>query len=108
MGQGLSVDFSVHVSLAVEENYNDAKRLGHTPSMHDAVVDTLATMGVSVLKGGFTTLLGILVIGFANSVAFRVFFTMLSGVVLLGVFHALTLLPIAIKWATWPRLAESC
>mmetsp|Transcript_4040 Transcript_4040/g.13555 ORF Transcript_4040/g.13555 Transcript_4040/m.13555 type:complete len:204 (+) Transcript_4040:3-614(+) len=111
MAVGLSVDYSVHVALTVEEHYAQLKRrheagTGPAPTMHEAVVETLAGIGVSVIKGAWTTFLGILVIAFTSSVAFRTFFRMLSGTVLLGVIHGLTILPVLLKWATWPKLGE--
>lgn len=59
-----------------------------------------------MIKGGFTTILGVLVIAFASSTAFRTFFTMISFTVLLGLLHGMALLPILLTYAT--VLPPSC
>ncbi|GMI50993.1 hypothetical protein TeGR_g2768 [Tetraparma gracilis] len=56
-------------------------------------------MGTSVLKGGFTTFLGTVVLGASSSSAFRTFFVMLVSTVLLGMVHGLVALPVFLATA---------
>jgi len=91
MGIGLSVDYCVHIGHAFTHSY------GKTPN--DRLVEAIKMMGTSVLKGGFTTFLGTVVLGFASSDAFRSFFKMLFFTVLFGVLHGLVALPVFLATA---------
>mmetsp|Transcript_15617 Transcript_15617/g.41947 ORF Transcript_15617/g.41947 Transcript_15617/m.41947 type:complete len:908 (-) Transcript_15617:121-2844(-) len=105
MAVGLAVDYCVHIAHTFDSIYNERV----TNSAMDQVVDTkqvvieaMTTMGTSVVKGGFTTFLGVCVIAFANSVAFRTFFTMISFTVALALVHGLVLLPIILAYVGVP------
>ena len=89
MSVGLSVDYCVHVGHAF------AHSLSGSPN--ERAVEALRVMGGSVLKGGFTTLLGACVLAFSSSNAFRVFFKMLFATVVLGLVHGLVALPIFVS-----------
>ena len=54
-------------------------------------------MGAPVLKGGFTTFLGTLVLSFTSSLIFRTFFKLLFSTVVLGVLHGLYFAPVALR-----------
>lgn len=54
---------------------------------------------------GFTTLLGILVLALASSVAFRTLFRFVLGTVLLGIAHGVVLLPVLLTYLT-PRTGQ--
>ncbi len=71
-----------------------------------AVEHALTRMGSSIVQGGFTTFLGILVIALASSVAFRTFFTFIFSTVLLAIAHGMLFLPVLLAYAT-PRLSSS-
>jgi predicted RND superfamily exporter protein len=86
MGVGLSVDYCVHIGHAFTHSF------GKTPN--DRLMEAIKMMGTSVLKGGFTTFLGTIVLAFSSSSAFKTFFAMLFFTILLGMLHGLVALPV--------------
>ena len=105
MAVGLSVDYCVHIAHAFVEHHSRALAAaaeGEHVRAADSATAALTTMGASVIKGGFTTALGVLVIACASSVAFRTFFTMIGFTVLLGQLHGMVLLPVLLTYATVP------
>jgi predicted RND superfamily exporter protein len=89
MAIGLSVDFTCHVAHAFMHTSGEAvERVGIA----------LATMGRAVFKGGFSTLLGVLVLAFSGSAAFRIFFKLLLGIVVFGLLHGLVVFPAMLRF----------
>lgn len=87
MAIGLVVDYSAHII------HSFLFAAHHTQPNDVRVRAALTQMGPNVLKGGATTFCGVLVLGFASSFVFRVFFTMFVGIVGFGLLHGLLLLP---------------
>merc|ERR1719322_585500 len=56
----------------------------------------LSSMGPAILNGGITTLIAIIFLGFSDSYAFIVFFKIFFLCVILGLFHGLLFLPVAL------------
>ena len=88
MSVGLTVDYIIHIAHAITDaeptDKNDFReRL--TIAFHD--------MGVGVAKGALTTFLGIMTLIFSQSEAFRVFFLMFCGIILISVLHGFLLIP---------------
>lgn len=54
----------------------------------------LRSMGSSILLGGTTTFLGMMLLVFSSSAAFVTMFVIFTGIVVLGVSHGLILLPV--------------
>ena len=50
-------------------------------------------MGASVLKGSFTTFLGVVTLVFGSSQSFRTFFYMFSGIIIIALAHGMILTP---------------
>ena len=111
MAVGLSVDYCVHIAHTFVEHHTHAVAAAaegeHVPPAAAATA-ALTSMGASVIKGGFTTILGVFVIAFSSSVAFRTFFTMIAFTVLLGQMHGMILLPVLLTYATVPPRGWAC
>ena len=86
MGVGFSVDFSVHIAKATSAQSVALSRA-------DAVKKALSEQGVAVLHAGQSTLIAVVVLGFASSEAYRILFRILFGVVVYGVLHGMCFLP---------------
>jgi predicted RND superfamily exporter protein len=85
MSIGLMVDYIIHVLL----KYYESKG-----SREQKVVETLSTMGASVLVGGISTFLGVLLLAFSTSVIIQNVFVAFIGLVGFGIVHALVFLPV--------------
>jgi Niemann-Pick C1 protein len=85
---GLTVDFLMHVLL----RYYEAKG-----SRHEKVVEMFKTMGISILVGGISTLLGTLPLAFSTSLVFHTVFVAFVALVMLGLGHGLILLPVILS-----------
>lgn len=70
---GLVVDYSIHICLAYFE-IEDAK------TRNERVHRVITTMGKSILKGGFTTFLGVLPLSLNSTLGFRTIFVTFIGI----------------------------
>ena len=96
MAVGLTVDYIIHVAHAIvaahpidDTTYNERVRIA------------LTDMGVGVTKGAMTTMLGVCMLAFSQSQAFRTFFWMFCGIVVIAFLHGLLFVPAImgeIKW----------
>uniref|UniRef100_A0A183BPQ6 SSD domain-containing protein n=1 Tax=Globodera pallida TaxID=36090 RepID=A0A183BPQ6_GLOPA len=87
---GFSVEFSAHVTYGF---VSGAEQL--TP--RERCVDTLEKLAWPMVHGSMSTILGVLVLAFIDSYMVRVFFKTVFLVLVIGVFHALVLLPILLN-----------
>ncbi|XP_002166193.3 NPC intracellular cholesterol transporter 1 [Hydra vulgaris] len=86
MAIGFSVDYSCHIT----HGYLISQKL--TPE--DRIIDSLVSLGGSVLKGGGSTLIGVLVLACSSSKLFVLFFKMMFTIITLGLLHGLVALPV--------------
>ena len=84
MSIGLMVDFIMHILL----RYYEAKG-----TREQRVVETLSTMGASILVGAISTFLGIMLLVFSTSAMINNIFVAFIGLVTFGVLHGLIFLP---------------
>eukprot|EP00930_Biecheleria_cincta_P097603 TRINITY_DN89306_c0_g1_i1.p1 TRINITY_DN89306_c0_g1~~TRINITY_DN89306_c0_g1_i1.p1 ORF type:complete len:924 (+),score=108.78 TRINITY_DN89306_c0_g1_i1:64-2835(+) len=85
---GLVVDYSTHTAHTY---------MHHPGSPNEKLYRSMSKMGASVLSGGGSTLLGICVLAFASSEAFRTFFKVLSTAILMGTVVGITVSPVLLR-----------
>lgn len=92
---GLGVEFCVH--MAHQFAFSQRNRLGITGSDHTKYA--LTSVGASIISGiTLTKFCGIGILAFAPSMIFRVyFFRMYMGIVVLGFFYGMVLLPVLLS-----------
>lgn len=88
MAVGLTVDYVIHMVHAIAYACPE-DRSSYAPRLRMAFLGN----GSSVMKGAISTLLGGLSLAFAKSIAFRSFFFMYAGIILIAVFHGMILAP---------------
>lgn len=87
---GFCVDFTVHISHAF--------MAATGKNRNERVIAALEKVGIPILNGAFSSILGVLILAFANSYVYRSFFKTMLLVILLGIFHALLLLPVLLSF----------
>lgn len=86
---GFSVDFTAHICYA----YMSSK--AKTPN--EKVRECLYALGLPILQGSVSTILGVLALVLAESYIFLVFFKMVFLVVFFGAMHGMFLLPVLLS-----------
>jgi len=89
MSIGLLVDFTMHVLVRYYETSGNRK---------ERVVETMSTMGASVLSCGVSTFLGTMPLAFTSSEIFRIVFISFFSLVVLGVAHGLIVVPVILSF----------
>lgn len=87
---GFCVDFTVHISHAF--------MTATGKNRNERVMAALEKVGVPILNGAFSSILGILMLAFASSYIFKSFFKTMLLVIVLGLFHSLLLLPVVLSF----------
>jgi len=81
---GLCIDYCTHIAHAYTEARGTA---------HERALAALRARGSAVLNAGVSSGLSVLLLAFGKSAIFTTFFWLLLGVVVVGLFHALLVLP---------------
>ena len=88
MAVGLTVDYVIHISHAIVH----ATPIGES-NWQARLEVAMRDMGIGVFTGAFTTFIGIMTLIFSQSEAFRVFFLMFVGIILLALLHGFLFVP---------------
>jgi patched domain-containing protein len=86
---GFSVDFTAHICYT----YMSSK--AKTPD--ERVRESLYSLGLPIVQGAFSTILGVVALLLAESYIFLVFFKMVFLVIFFGAMHGLLLLPVLLS-----------
>ncbi|XP_045445427.1 patched domain-containing protein 3 isoform X2 [Melitaea cinxia] len=86
---GFSVDFTAHICYAYM-----ASKAKHPKQR---VSECLYSLGLPILQGSFSTILGVVALLLADSYIFSVFFKMVFMVIFFGAMHGLFLLPVLLS-----------
>lgn len=86
---GFSIDFSAHICYVyMSSNHKKPE---------DRVREALYSLGLPIVQGSTSTILGVLALLFAESYIFLVFFKMVFLVIFFGAMHGLFLLPVLLS-----------
>ncbi|KAF4532825.1 hypothetical protein B566_EDAN002676 [Ephemera danica] len=85
---GLCVDYAAHIGLAFLSTTGDRNQRAH---------HTVLQIGPAVMNGGLSTLLALSVLADSKAHVFISFFKIFLLVVVLGLFHGLVVLPVALS-----------
>ena len=98
IGLGLSVDYSAHIAHTyLIVNPPKECKTDNEKRMFKARV-AISKMGSSVIHGGFSTFLAIIVLAAAKSYIFVVFFRLWFGIIVFGMSNGFILLPIILSF----------
>lgn len=86
---GFSVDFTAHICYA----YMASK----AKNPKERVSECLYSLGLPIVQGSFSTILGVVALLLADSYIFSVFFKMVFMVIFFGAMHGLFLLPVLLS-----------
>ncbi|EYC22845.1 hypothetical protein Y032_0016g2984 [Ancylostoma ceylanicum] len=90
---GFSIEFSAHITHGFVSNEGNL-------SPKERCIDSMEKLAWPVVHGSMSTILGVTVLAFINSYMVLVFFKTIFLVLIIGVFHALVLLPIVLAITT--------
>ena len=86
VGLGLAVDYSIHIAHAFITSSVNSK--------DKRIKKIISEEGPAVFNGGFSTFLAFVILDFADSFAFSVFFKVFCLISVYGLYHGLVFLPV--------------
>lgn len=87
---GFSVDFSADFSAHICYSFVSSPK----SDANEKAIEALAILGYPVLQGALSTVLGVVVLSVSGSYIFRTFFKIVFLVIVFGLFHGLTFIPV--------------
>jgi len=94
---GFSVDFSAHICYHYLTAGEDEGKPTSRMKPEDRIRHSLYALGIPIVQGAFSTLLGVAGLFFAPSYVFVTFAKMIFLVIMLGAFHGVILLPVLLS-----------
>lgn len=88
VGVGLCIDYCVHIARTFMVYRGTQDERAHR---------TITSIGPAVIKGGLGSIISIILLSFTESYFFSTFFKVLLAMIILGLFHALVFLPVALS-----------
>merc|ERR1711968_182566 len=96
---GLAVDYSAHIGHSfMLQQETDGCTSNTVDERNRRVTQAVAEIGASVINGGVSTFLAVLMLSVSRSYVFRSFFKVFFGIVVLGLSHGLILLPVLLSY----------
>ncbi|KAI4871230.1 hypothetical protein NFI96_019758, partial [Prochilodus magdalenae] len=83
---GFSVDFSAHISYAFVSS--------NEPSANKKAINALYSLGYPMIQAAVSTIAGVVVLAASPSYIFRTFFKIMFLVILFGLVHGITFIPV--------------
>ncbi|VIO93034.1 Patched family protein [Brugia malayi] len=90
MAIGFSIEYCAHITYAFVSNPNKV-----TP--FERCIEAMEKLAFPIIYGSMSTIFGVTILAFINSYMILVFFKTIFLVIIIGVFHALILLPIILS-----------
>lgn len=87
---GFAVDYSAHICYAFVNGIGASRSI--------RVIESLVLVGSPLFHGAMANFLGIMLLGFSKSYILRIFFKMMTLVVLFGISHGVILLPVLLTF----------
>ena len=84
----MTIDYVIHVTHAIAD-----AQPANKDDYNSRIKIAMEEMGVGVAKGAWTTFLGAVALIFSQSAAFRTFFYMFSGIIIVACAHGMLLVP---------------
>jgi len=94
---GLAVDYSAHIGHAFMQQRGSGG-VNTVAERERRITAAVAEIGASVINGGVSTFLAVLMLSVSRSYVFRSFFKVFFGIVVLGLGHGLMLLPVLLSY----------
>ena len=91
---GLAVDYSSHIAHSFLMAQPPPSCVTESQKRHYKARIALSQMGSSVIHGGTSTFISILMLGFAESYVFTTFFKTWVGIIIFGISNGFLLMPI--------------
>ena len=112
MAVGLTVDYVIHITHAIVDAELDSTIGDESGSDRDfksifyatyskRIEISMCEMGAGVVKGAWTTFIGVFALAFSSSEAFRAFFALFAGIIVVALLHGVLFVPAILGELPW-------